>query len=161
MSRAAYLKQAKTKAAKFCSSRERAPFEVIQKLQKWELNDEEAQSVLAELVEERFVDEQRFCRAFCNDKFEFNRWGKVKIQQALFQYHLPEEVIKEGLAVIDPEKYEAVLLELASKKWHKVVGSAWDRKQKTLAYMLSKGFEMDLTFEALKKLEAMDASSQK
>ncbi len=156
MSRAAYLKQAKSKAAKFCSGRERAPFEVLQKLQKWEVTEDEAQAILGELVEERFVDELRFCRAFCNDKFEFNRWGRNKIQQALFQYHLPEDVVKEAFMVIDPEKYELVLLDLARKKWDKTSGDVWGRKQKTIAYMLSKGFEMGLAFEAIKKIESYE-----
>jgi len=152
MLRAALLKQAKVKAAKYCSTRERAPFEVLQKLQSWEISENEAQEILAELIEERFVDERRFCKAFCHDKFEFNHWGRNKIQQALYQYRLPEEVVKEGFLAIDPERYESTLLELATKKWNALMDDEWKKKQKTITYLLGKGFEMDLAFEAIKRL---------
>ncbi|MEQ8470110.1 MAG: regulatory protein RecX [Marinoscillum sp.] len=154
MDRERLLKQAKAKAAKFCSTRERAPAQVLDKLLDWELSEEEAQSILAELMNERFVDEERFCLAFCHDKFEFNRWGKNKIKQELFRFRLPEQVVQTGLDNINPNRYENVLKDLAEKKWNSIHSEKdqWVRKQKTTAYLLQKGFEMDLSIEIVSSL---------
>lgn len=154
MNREQLLKQAKAKAAKYCSSRERAPYQVLEKLLNWDLSEDEAHSVLAELTSERFVDEERFCNAFCHDKFEFNHWGKNKIKQELYRFKLPESVIQNGLNTIDPQLYEAALKQLAQRKWTSIQSEKdlWIRKQKTTAYLIRKGFEMDLAMEFVNSL---------
>ncbi|WP_421892288.1 regulatory protein RecX [Marinoscillum sp.] len=152
MDRKALLKQAKAKAAKYCSSKERAPFQVYEKLMAWELSEDEAQHILAELTEDRFVDERRFCKAFCHDKFAFNHWGKNRIQQELFRFRLSEEVIREGLNYIDPDKYQKTLETLAIKKWSSLMDEPWPKKQKTMAYLIGKGYEIDLVIETVNQV---------
>lgn len=156
MDRQAYLKQARAKAAKYCSGRERSPREVLQKLAAWELSDEDAQGVLAELVDEQFVDEDRFCRAFCHDKFEFNRWGKMRIRQELMKHQLPDEVVTRGLDNIDPERYAETLRQLAEKKYGSLVDEPWVKKQKTAAFLVRKGYEMDLVMEVVRLVAAQE-----
>lgn len=154
MSRAALLKQAKDKAAKFCSVRERSPFEVSRKLQNLELTDDEINEILGELIEERFIDENRFCKAFCHDKFEFNKWGKHRINLELLQHKIPQDVIKSGLDALDVKRYKEVLDSLVSTKWNSLKGDEWSKKQKTLAFLVGKGFEMDLTIESMRQMSA-------
>ncbi len=156
MQRASYLKQAKVKAAAYCAKGEKAPYQVMQKLLGWELEEEEAQQVLAELIHENFVNEERFVRAYCRDKFRFNQWGKHRIRLELNRLKISDQVLEEGLSSIDPEAYEATMLKLASKKWQSVKGDAWPRKQKTIAYLVQKGFEMDLSREVVEQLSSSE-----
>ncbi|MFT4833627.1 MAG: regulatory protein [Marinoscillum sp.] len=156
MSRATLLKQAKVKAGKFCSGRERSPFEVSRKLQNWELTDDEISEILGELIEERFIDEDRFCKAFCHDKFEFNKWGRHRINLELLQHKIPQDTIKSGLDELDVKRYKEVLDSLVAAKWNSLKGDQWLKKQKTMAFLISKGFEMDLTIESMRQMSARE-----
>ena len=154
MSNERLLKQAKAKAAKYCAGRERAPYQVMQKLLGWELDEDDAQSILAELTQENYVNEDRFVQAYCHDKFEFNKWGKQRIRQELKLLRIPGDVIIDGLNNIDPYRYEEVLQSLASQKLSSLGSEpdTWKRKQKTIAYLIRKGFEMDLSIETVNQL---------
>lgn len=154
--RESLLKRAKLRAAKYCAGRERAPYQVLEKLIGWGLTQEEADSLLAELQAAYYLDERRFCRAFCRDKFEFNHWGKVKIRQELSPYHLPSEVIDYGLGEIDPDKYRDRLHQLARSKWKSLVHEEndWVRKQKAAAYLLRKGYEPELVMDFLNRMSS-------
>lgn len=152
----AFLKQAKTKAAKYCSLKERAPQQVLEKLLSWDLSEDEAQNILTELIEENFIDEARFARAFCHDKFEFNQWGKNKIRIELNRYNLPDQIVDEGLLHIDEDRYMEVLERLASKKWISLNSETdpWKKKNKVVAYLLRKGYETEFVWGCIGRLSA-------
>lgn len=147
------LKEAKLKAGRFCAFRERSPKEVADKLISWGLSDEHVEGVLEELIEQNYVDEQRFANAYCHDKFEFNSWGKQKIRSAIYVHRLGKGVVEKALNRIDADKYATRLLELAEKKWETLEGSeSAKRKQKTVAFLQTKGFEMDLIWKTMSQL---------
>ncbi|WP_420576667.1 regulatory protein RecX [Ekhidna sp.] len=155
MARKLGIKEAKQRAGRFCAFRERSPNELFEKLQSWGLPEEQVAQVVAELSKEGFVDEQRFANAYCNDKFQFNSWGKQKIRAHIYPHKLSEEAITNALNRIDPKVYEGRLLELAKAKWVKLEKEEFmKRKQKTVAYLAQKGFEMDLIWSAIHKLDA-------
>lgn len=156
MDRQSYLKQAWLKAAKYCAGGEKAPFQVKQKLLNWELTEEEAQSVLQQLTTEKFIDEERFARAYVNDKFRFNQWGKIRIKMELQQLHICKELIEESLEIIDPETYEQTMTQLATRKWNNLKDEIWTRKQKVTASLVRKGFEMDLAIEITRQVSAAE-----
>ncbi len=144
------IKEAKQKAGRFCAFRERSPNELFEKIQSWGVAEEDAARLVAELSKEGFVDEQRFANAYCNDKFEFNAWGKQKIKASIYAHKLSGEAVQKALDRIDPDKYFNRLMELAQAKWTKLEKEEdFKRKQKTLAYLLSKGFEQDLIWSAI------------
>lgn len=151
-----FIQQAKAKAAKYCSYKERAPQQVLDKLLGWGVPEDKAHQILADLISQKFVDEQRFCRAFCHDKFEFNQWGKRKIQVALQPYKLPGAVIEEGLNALDPERYEDIIRTLAEKKWEALRSESdpWKRKNKVAMFLVRKGFEPDLIWEQVNRVSA-------
>lgn len=154
MSRTLDIKEAKQRAGRFCAFRERSPNELFEKIQSWGIAEEDASVLLAELSKEGYVDEQRFANAFCNDKFEFNSWGKQKIEAHIYAHKLSGEVVDNALNRIDPEKYYLRLSDLAKSKWEKLErDEAFKRKQKTVAYLSGKGFEMDLIWSVVNKLE--------
>lgn len=153
MARRLNATEAKQRAGKFCAFRERSPNEVLEKLKAWGLEEAQAMRILAELSAEGYVDEQRFANAFCNDKFEFNAWGKQKIKAHIHVHNISGEVLQKALDRIDAVKYQEKLISLASGKWHSLEQEdPQKRKQKTVAYLVNKGFEMDLIWETVNKL---------
>ncbi|MFY0599922.1 MAG: RecX family transcriptional regulator [Cyclobacteriaceae bacterium] len=141
-------------AAKYCAFTERAPKQVFDKLISWDFSEEQSKKIILRLIEENFLNEERFARAFCNDKFEFNRWGKVKIKMELGKFNLSYEVLTLALESINPEKYQKVIAELTNKKWQNLVGKGDDylQKRKAANYMMQKGFEGELVWKELNKL---------
>ncbi|WP_462253977.1 regulatory protein RecX [Ekhidna sp.] len=110
MSRKIDIKEAKQKAGRFCAFRERSPNELFEKIQSWGIAEESAAKLVNELSKEGYVDEQRFANAFCNDKFEFNSWGRQKIKAHIYAHKLSDEAVRSALERIDPEKYFERLL---------------------------------------------------
>ena len=154
MSRKLDIKEAKQKAGRFCAFRERSPNELFEKIQSWGIPEESASKLVSELSKEGYVDEQRFANAFCNDKFEFNSWGRQKIKAHIYAHKLSDEAVRNALERIDPEKYFERLAELANSKWNRLSDQdEFKRKQKTAAYLSGKGFEMDLIWSAIALLE--------
>lgn len=148
------IKDAKQRAGRFCAFRERSPNELLEKLMDWGVGGNDAEKLVIELTKENFVNEQRFANAYCNDKFEFNSWGKQKIKANIYSHKLSTSALENALDRIDPTKYEARLFELAGKKWNKLERDEPNkRKQKTLSYLASKGYEMDLIWKCINKLD--------
>ncbi len=141
-------------AAKYCAFRERAPKQVIEKLLLWDFTEEQAEKILARLIEENFLSESRFARSFCHDKFEFNQWGKIKIRMELARYDLDYQITEEALEAIDPKKYRDKISILAKAKWQliKDKGDDFVQKGKTATYLMNKGFEGDLVWKVVKEL---------
>ncbi|NQZ75109.1 MAG: RecX family transcriptional regulator [Ekhidna sp.] len=153
MARTLAINEVKQRAGRFCALRERSPNELLEKIQSWGIAEEEASIVVAELSKEGYVDEQRFANAYCNDKFDFNSWGKVKIRAHINVHKLSSTAVQNALDRIEPEKYFQRLKGLAESKWLKLEREEpFKRKQKTAAYLAGKGYEMDLIWEAIESL---------
>jgi regulatory protein len=155
------LKRGFASAAKYCAFRERAPKEVFDKLLSWEFSEEEASQIIAELKAEKYLDEVRFARAFCHDKFQFNHWGKIKIRLEISQFDLNANIIEDSMEAINAEKYLEILTQLAQKKWsliqHK--GEDFTQRRKVADYLLRKGFEGDLVWKVVKGLASQNLES--
>jgi regulatory protein len=134
-----HLQKAKNKAARYCSSAERSPYQVLTKLQLYGLEFLEAKVVLRALKKANFINEKRFVSAFVNDKFTFNKWGKIKHKISSFQ-------IEEGLNIIKKSDYELKISELIDHKWHQLKGEEFFliKKKKTCQFVIGKGFESHL-----------------
>lgn len=146
--------QALAKVIRYCSSRERAPQQVREKLIKWGLSFPQAEEIISQLKNENFLDEQRFANAYCHDKFEFNKWGKIKIRYGIQKFQLPDDVIDEGLSNIPEEKYLDSVRDQAAKKW-RLMNSESDefiRRQKTANFLIRRGFESAIIYRVIDKL---------
>lgn len=139
--------QAKLKAEAYCAYQERAQQEVRDKLYSYGLHTEDVESIIAELIVDNFLNEERFAEAYALGKFRVKGWGKIKIKQALKLKNVPEKIIKSALGKISPEEYEEKLDEIISKKL-KMDGEPKNiaQKSKLIRYIQSKGFESDLIF---------------
>ena len=134
--------EALNKAAAYCTLCERCISEVSAKLTAWGVPFTEQQKIIARLIEEKFIDEVRYCRAFVNDKLRFNRWGRIKIIAALRDKHLPNEHISEAIESIDDDKYIEILKEVIAIKRKELKGKDdFATRQKLIRHAASRGFE--------------------
>ncbi|UZD21245.1 regulatory protein RecX [Algoriphagus halophytocola] len=141
------------KLTTFCAYQDRCPWEIRRKLYEKGIKDEPAERLIAELVQEEFVNESRFARSFARGKFRLKKWGKNRIRMELKMREIPEDLIRKGLAEIDPEEYYETLLTLTEKKWDTTKEpDAYKKKYKVIQYLMNRGFEMDLVKEAIESL---------
>ena len=130
--------------AGYCSAAEHCKAEVSEKLQKWGLPYEAINRIIDRLVVEKFIDEERYCRAFVNDKFRFAKWGKMKIAQALYMKKISREVSYKYLNDIDQEEYLAILGDLMAAKRKSIhAKDEFELNGKLIRFAMSRGFEMD------------------
>lgn len=148
---AAVIKDPLEKIKHFCAYQERSHFEVKQKLYSLGLHFNKVEELLAKLIEENYLNEERFAQSFARGKFRIKRWGRVKIKYELKAKKVSEYNIKNALKQIDEGEYTVTLQQLAEKKWAALEGeNALTRQAKTLQYLLQRGFEMPLAQQAVK-----------
>lgn len=134
--------EALNKAAAYCTLCERCVSEVTAKLTAWGVPHCEHEKIITRLIEEKFINEARYCRAFVNDKVRFNRWGRIKIRAALSEKRLPRELINEAMDNIDEEQYTRSLAEVIAAKRKELKGvNDYTTKQKIMRFAASRGFE--------------------
>lgn len=133
--------QAWEKMKGWCAWQERCQHDVMDKLRGAGLTAAEADTIIARLIEENYLNEERFAIQFAGGHFRMKKWGKTKIAYALRQKKISEYCIKRALADIPDEDHEAVLHKLARAKWAAVkAGTPAQRWAKTKTYLLQKGF---------------------
>ena len=145
--------QAFQKLKQYCAYQERCHYEVEQKL--WELGSyrSDHNEIISKLIEEDFLNEERFAKAFAGGKFRMKEWGRKKIYFALKDKKVSEYSIKKGLKEIDEESYLNTLHTLALKKYASLKGDQYlVRKKKTIDYLLAKGYEPELINSVLTKI---------
>ena len=154
MSENALFKTALTKAMALCSHREFCCCEIRTKLQTWGVDDIDNEKIISLLIKDNFINEERFAYAFVKDKFNYNKWGKVKITAHLRVKNIQNEVIRTALNSIDNEQYLKVLKDLmASHRKFVKSKNQYDLKAKMLRFGLSKGFESSLLYDILNDFE--------
>ena len=111
--------------------------------------------LVARLVEERFVDDRRYARAYVHDKSEYQRWGKQKILQGLLQKHISREIIDEALNSISDDENRERLLDVLRQKLRSLPASDEPRRkrEKLLRFAASRGYELHAAIDALDALD--------
>ena len=135
--------EALTRVSAYCATAEHCRAEVSEKLQKWGIAYEAIERIVKRLEAEKYIDDERFCRAFVNDKFRFAKWGKMKIGQGLYMKKIPDDLSWRCLNGIDQDEYLAVLRDLIASKRKSVRGKdEYEQNGKLIRFALSRGFEM-------------------
>lgn len=138
------------KLSALCASAEHCLHEMSEKMRRWELPDDVRERVLRRLTDEKYVDEERYCRSFVADKIRYNKWGRLKIEQALAVKRIPRDISTAVLDEIDDEEYVAVLRPLLQSKRKSVkAASEYERNQKLIRFAMSRGFGYDIIKKAL------------
>jgi regulatory protein len=137
----------------YCTYRERCHSEVKSKLLEIGARGNIVEEVIAQLITENLLNEERFAKAFAGGKFRVNHWGRIKIKQALHQKRVSDYCIKKGLQEIDEEDYENKLRQLAEKKYDSLKKEQYlKRKFKTQQYLMQKGFEPDIVKQIVEQV---------
>lgn len=147
-------KEALYKAAAYCSTAEHCTSEVQKKLTDWGVDETTASRILTYLTKEKYLDNQRFCRSFIREKLLYNKWGRIKIAQALWSKQIPTNLSAPLLEEIDDSEYEEILLRLLSSKRKSITGrNDYERNGKLIRFALSRGFEMDVILKHVRQPE--------
>ncbi len=125
--------------AEYCCS------DIRKKMQRMEMGEEVTERVIRHLKKEGFIDESRYSKAFVRDKFRYNHWGRVRIEQGLRMKGISQSLIVDAMLEIDEDDARETLLHLMKKKLPSVKGrNAYEIKAKLMRFAMSRGFDIDL-----------------
>jgi len=133
-----------SKAMKFCSTKEVCISDIQKKLIEWKADESFLEEIISNLIEEKFIDEQRYVQSFVIDKLNFNNWGRNKIRFELQKKHISSTLINTALQNIDTEIYSIIIDKLIKTK-HKEIKTK-DSKiilTKISNFLISRGFEIN------------------
>jgi len=147
------LKEATIKLMQFCAYRDRSHKEVEEKLSKMNMIPAAQEQIIIQLMQEDFLNEERFARSFVRGKFRIKKWGKIKIKQELKFREISAPIIKNALTEIDQQAYTSTLYELAEKKLRLLKEpDKFKKKRKLVDFLLRKGYESNLVYQAANEL---------
>lgn len=136
--------------AALCAQGEHCQWELTEKMRRWEIDEAAQARVMQRLVAERYVDDERFARAFVKDKVRYNKWGRRKVEQALWQKHIDADTQQRVLSEIGDEDYLDVLRPLLQQKRRTTkAASDYELSQKLIRFALSRGFTFDIIRQCL------------
>lgn len=148
------ISDAKKKLEHYCAYQERCHDEVTQKLRSLALDPNEIDEVIVHLIENNFLNEERFSCCFARGKFRIKSWGKNRIVNELKSRNISQYNINQGLKEIDDDDYTTTFNSLAETTWTAITEKNKLKKRKKFCdFMLRKGFESDLVYEKVKELE--------
>ena len=136
--------------AQLCARSEHCQHDLTEKMRRWEMSDEAQARVMQRLVSERYVDDERYARAFVRDKIRYNKWGRRKVEQALWQKHIDDDIRQRVLGEVDDEEYLSVLRSLLKQKRRSTKAESDNElNQKLVRFALSRGFTYDIIRQCL------------
>ena len=142
--------EALIKAASFCAYQERCHKEVLEKLADLGIYGLDADEMLLRLIQDNYVNEERFAKAYAGGKFRVKQWGKQKIMRELKMREVSDYCIAEALKEIEEADYQETLSKILEQKYKTVKAmNELQRKHKTAQYAISRGFESQLIWQLL------------
>jgi regulatory protein len=142
--------QAFQRLSALCAQAEHCQYEMLEKMRAWGMDDKAQASVMERLVSEHYVDDERYCRAFVRDKIAYNKWGRRKVEQALWQKHIDEQIRERVLSEVDDKDYLNVLLPLLKQKRKSIKAeNEYELNQKLVRFALGRGFTFDIIRQCL------------
>lgn len=142
--------QVLNKLTTLCARGEHCQQEMLDKMRKWEIEEDVQARVMEYLLKEKFIDEERYTRLFVEEKIKFNKWGRKKLEQALYIKRIPRSIYAPILDEVDEDNYEEILRPLLEAKRKSVTGkSEYEIRGKLIRFALSRGFDMDTILSVL------------
>ncbi|WP_036380398.1 regulatory protein RecX [Muricauda sp. MAR_2010_75] len=147
------LSEATKKMEHYCAYQERCHYEVIEKLKGMRMIPEAIDQIVGHLIQENYLNEERFARSFARGKFKIKKWGRKRIVLELKKREISAFNIKSALSEIGDEDYHDALTELAQKRLGQIKEQNIQKRKKKLAdYLLYRGWESHLVYEKLQEL---------
>ena len=136
--------QALARLTALCASAEHCTGEMIDKMTQWEISEEAQARIMEHLVKNKYIDDERYCRAFVHDKMEYNHWGRRKIEQALYVKHVDKAIQKTVLDEIPDEDFIDILRPLIVQKRRQTrANSEYEMNMKLMRFAASRGFTIE------------------
>ncbi|MDD2961441.1 MAG: regulatory protein RecX [Muribaculaceae bacterium] len=146
-------KEAYLKAGALCSRGEQCSHDIAEKMRHWDVNTEDIPTIIENLISEKFIDDARFCAAFCRDKSRFQGWGKMKIRFALKQKRIPADIIDGCLCEINDDEYAEQAITIMRIKARTLKGKEPAKARASLyRFGISRGFESSLVLKNINKI---------
>jgi regulatory protein len=141
------------KVASYCAYQERCHNEVKAKLADLGFYGEEANEIMLQMIEQNYLNEERFAKAYAGGKFRVKKWGKLKIKRELKARAISDYCIQLGLKEIDGDLYLLTLQNLAQDKMESLkTKNPFEVKHKVYLYLATRGYESDLIADCLNAL---------
>lgn len=138
------FEEIRQKLVNYCVYQDRCHAEVEQKMREFLLIEEAKEEIMLYLLQENYLNEERFTRSYIRGKFYIKHWGKTKIKIHLKQKHVPEKLINACFDEIDENDYEKTIRKIYDDYYSKQKGlKDYQRKSKTIKYLMSRGFEYE------------------
>ena len=136
--------------AAICAQAEHCEQEMRDKMKRWEIDETVQNRIIDCLTKERYIDNERYARAFVKDKIRYNKWGRKKVQQALWMKRIDQDIQQRVLDEIDEKEYLDVLRPLLKQKRKSIkADSDYEMNQKLVRFALSRGFTFDIIRQCL------------
>lgn len=153
--------EAYLRLAALCAQAEHCQQEMRDKMKRWNIDETVQNRIIDRLVKERYIDDERYARAFVKDKIRYNKWGRRKVQQALWQKRINDDIQQCVLDEIDEKEYLDVLRPLLKQKRSSIkADSDYELNQKLVRFALSHGFTFDIIRQCLDVDDAMDFADE-
>ena len=128
-----------------CSKAEHCSWEMTEKMRRWGIDEQVQARIMQHLTEEEYVDDERYCRAFVKDKIRYNKWGRRKVEQALYAKHIERNIYQQVLDEVDDEEYLSVLRPLLKNKKRQLKGlGEYEANGKLFRFAIGRGFTTDI-----------------
>ncbi len=142
--------QVMQKLSALCAQAEHCSYEMTEKMRRWGIEEEVQARVMARLTEEKYIDDERYCRLFVREKIKFNKWGRRKVEQALMAKRIDRGIARQVLDEVDDEDYLTVLRPLIKSKRRQLKPmSDYETTGKLVRFAMSRGFTIDLIRQCL------------
>ncbi len=142
------------KLRRYCNYQDRCHQEVRTKILALKIYGDDLEEIIAELIREDYLNEERYARSYTRGKFRMKKWGRNKILYQLKAKRVSDYCIKKGLEEINEEEYQDTLQKLMDKQLEKHASKgSLIAKDKTIKYAISRGYETNLVFSTIRKLE--------
>ncbi len=149
------VKEATVKLMQYCAYRDRSQKEVEEKLKEMKMIPAAREQIIIKLMQEDFLNEERFARSFVRGKFRIKKWGRIKIKQELKQREISSPIVRLAMEEINEENYYQTLVEIAEKKIRLIKETdVYKKKVKLSNFLLQKGYESNLVYQVTEEVNS-------
>lgn len=144
-----------------CSTAEHCSHEMLEKMRRWEIDEDAQARIMEYLVKEKYIDDERYARFFAKDKIRYNKWGRRKVEQAMWQKHIDADIQQRVLGEIDDDEYLLILRPLLKSKRRTVkAANNYEMNMKLIRFAMGRGFTMDIIRQCLDNDEFDEISDE-
>jgi regulatory protein len=144
-----------------CSTAEHCSHEMLEKMRRWEIDEDSQARIMEYLVKEKYIDDERYARFFAKDKIRYNKWGRRKVEQAMWQKHIDADIQQRVLGEIDDDEYLLILRPLLKSKRRTVkAANNYEMNMKLIRFAMGRGFTMDIIRQCLDNDEFDEISDE-